>query len=112
MRTKSARSLVLAAALAVAPLLGGCQSATELYADAFLRGNVLSYDEYLSQDRNAVPPVTADSLLEALGPPADVFDRDGIRRRIDYHAFSLTGVLKRAEFHFDKDEQLTKKDLW
>jgi len=98
--------------LAAAPFLVGCQSAKETYAHTFLSGSTLTYDQYLSQDVDAVPPVTVDSLIDALGGPADVYDRDGIRRRVEYHAFSMTGDLKRAEFHFDRDEHLVKKELW
>ncbi len=111
MRTWKALSAV-GLLVAAVPLLGGCRSATEAYADVFLRGTTLTYEQYLSQDVNAVPPVTADALIAALGPPADVYDRDGARRRIDYNAFSLTGELKHAEFYFDREERLVKKELW
>ena len=96
------------AVVAAAPLLSGCSTIRE----PFLSGTVLTYDAYLSQDVNAVPPVTVDSLIETLGPPADVYDRDGVRRRVEYHSYSMTGDLKRAEFHFDRDEKLVKKELW
>ena len=102
----------LGVVLAAAPLLVGCQSVKEGYAAVFLSGATLSYDQYLSQDVDAMPPVTAQSLLDTLGEPADVYDRDGVRRRIEYHSFSMTGALKRAEFHFDRDEKLVKKELW
>jgi len=102
----------LAAVLAVSPLLANCQGVKKVYADTLLSGTTLTYDQYLSQDVDAVPPVTVDSLIKALGSPADVYDRDGVRRRVEYHAFSMTGDLKRAEFHFDRDEKLTKKELW
>lgn len=106
------RVLTVGAVLAAAVPLVGCQSVKETYAHTFLSGATLSYDQYLSQDVDSVPPVTVDSLIDALGEPADVYDRDGIRRRVEYHAFSMTGDLKRAEFHFDRDEKLVKKELW
>jgi hypothetical protein len=112
MKSWIARCGLLAALVASASLLGGCQATKEVYADTFYKGTTLSYDQYLSQDVESVPPVTADSLIEALGDPADVYDRDGVRRRIEYNAFSMTGDLKRAEFHFDRDEKLVKKELW
>ena len=111
MTTRMARC-ALGLLLAATPLLAGCQSATKAYADVFLSGKTLTYDQYLSQDVHAVPQVTVDSLLETLGPPRSVADRDGVRRRVEYHAFSMTGDLKMAEFHFDVNERLVKKELW
>ncbi len=112
MKTRMARC-ALGLLLAATPLLsGGCQAMTETYASVFYSGQTLTYDEYLSQDSHAVPQVTVDSLIETLGEPRSVFDRDGMRRRIEYHAFSMTGDLKIAEFHFDANERLIKKELW
>ncbi len=105
------RGALLVGALALS-LLAGCRAIQETYAGAVLRGDTISYDAYLTQDVRASPRPTAAQVIDALGTPATVFDRDGLRRRLDYHAFSLTGELKRAEFHFDKDERLIKKQLW
>ncbi len=112
MGSSLARCAFFGVVLAAVPALVGCQSVKEGYAYAFLSGATLTYDQYLSQDVDAVPPVTVESLIDVLGKPADVYDRNGIRRRVDYHSFSLTGDLKRAEFHFDRDEKLIKKELW
>ena len=98
--------------LAATPILAGCQSSKEAYAALFYKGDTITYDQYLSQDVNAVPQVSVDSLLEALGKPRAVVDRDGVRRRIEFNAFSMTGDLKVAEFHFDVNEKLVKKELW
>jgi len=98
--------------LAATPLLAGCQSMTKAYADIFYKGTTLTYDQYLTQDVHAVPRVTVDSLIETLGNPMAVADRDGVRRRVEYHAFSMIGDLKIAEFHFDTNERLVKKELW
>ena len=98
--------------LAASPLLVGCRTSKEAYAGVFLTGATLTYDQYLSQDVKAVPQVTVQSLVEALGKPRSVVDRDGLTRRVEYHTFSLNGDLKMAEFHFDVNERLVKKELW
>jgi hypothetical protein len=98
--------------LAATPLLAGCHTSKEAYAAVFYKGTTITYDQYLSQDVQAVPPVTVESLVETLGKPRAVADRDGVRRRIEYNAFSMTGDLKTAEFHFDANEKLIKKELW
>lgn len=100
--------LLLAGALGAAP---GCASGSNPRC-WFLKGNCLTYDQYLSVDQSAVPTPTADYVLKTLGDPMSVRDRDGIRRRIDYHSYSLTGELKIAEFTFDENEKLVKKELW
>lgn len=92
--------------------LSGCTTTKKWYADTFLAGNVLTYEQYLSMDQDANPPPTVDDVLAKLGTPMDVRDSDGVRRRLDYHAFSLTDDLKIAEFHFDSNERLMKKELW
>jgi len=92
--------------------LGGCQSTKEAYADTFLAGRTITYDEYLELNTQGTVPVSVDDVIARLGKPASVHDRDGARRRLDYHAFSMTGELKRAEFHFDREERLTKKAMW
>lgn len=93
----------LAATLSTAP---GCSMG------AVFAGNVLSYEQYLSIDQDMKPTPTADTVLQALGMPKTVHDRNGVRRRIDYNAKSLTGDLKTAEFTFDENEKLVKKELW
>ena len=95
-----------------APLLGGCTSVKKVYANTFLAGDTITYDQYLALDLHAEPAVTVDDVIDRLGTPADVFDRNGVRKRLDYHAFSLDDRLKRAEFHFDKNERLTNKSMW
>ncbi len=108
---------VSAAAVAVLGLaslvaLAGCQSAKEAYADTFLAGRTITYDEYLELNVEGTPATTVEDVILSLGKPSSVHDRNGARRRLDYHAFSMTGELKRAEFHFDREERLTKKAMW
>lgn len=111
--TLHVRNLVLAVGLAAAAgTLGGCQTVKETYADAFYSGTVLTYEQYLSIDQTANPAPTADEVMEALGNPSSVKDRDGVKRRVEYWAFSLTGEIKRAEFHFNEFGRLEKKELW
>lgn len=109
------RALVLAASLVLVPgalaALPGCASGSNPRC-WFLKGNCLSYEQYLSMDQSANPVPTADVVLKTFGNPLSVRDRDGIRRRIDYYAYSLTGDLKIAEFTFDENEKLVKKELW
>jgi len=100
--------LALAGTLVAAP---GC-STTSSVRCWFLTGRCLSYEQYLSLDQDASPPPTAATVLSTLGAPKSVHDRDGVRRRIDYYAYSLTGDLKIAEFTFDENEKLVKKELW
>jgi outer membrane protein assembly factor BamE (lipoprotein component of BamABCDE complex) len=78
----------------------------------FVKGECLTYEQYLSIDQSANPAPTADQVLKTLGNPLAVRDRDGVRRRVDYYAFSLNGDLKIAEFTFDANEKLVKKELW
>lgn len=77
-----------------------------------LKGECLSYEKYLSIDQTAVPTPTADTVVASLGTPMAVHDRNGKRRSIDYHAYSLTGDMKVAVFTFDENEKLVKKELW
>ena len=100
--------LALGVLLAAAP---GC-AASRAFQCMFMTGKCISYDEYLSVDQSATPTPTAESVLRSLGSPMAVHDRDGIRRSIDYHAYSLTGELKIAVFTFDDKEKLLKKELW
>ena len=78
----------------------------------FLHGDVISYDQYLAVDQNADPKPSVEDIMKSLGRPMQVHDRNGARVRLDYHAYGLDDSLKRAEFHFDKNEKLTKKELW
>jgi hypothetical protein len=105
-------SVVVAFAGLGALALGAGCSTVNTARGWFLKGNVLTYEQYLSIDPAATPTPTADTVLQQLGMPLSVKDRDGVRRRIDYHAYSLTGDLKNAEFSFDENEKLVKKDLW
>jgi hypothetical protein len=100
--------LALGAVLGAAP---GC-SASRAFSCLFMKGNCISYEQYLSVDQSSVPTPTAESVLQALGNPMAVHDRNGIRRSVDYHAYSLTGELKIAVFTFDDNEKLVKKELW
>jgi hypothetical protein len=76
------------------------------------KGSLLTYDEYLSIDTATTPTPTADTVLSKLGMPKSVHDRNGVRRRIDYHTYTLNGDMKTAEFSFDENEKLVKKELW
>ncbi len=98
--------LFLGGALVALP---GCETSPRCW---FLKGNCLTYDQYLTMDQSANPAPTADLVLKTFGKPMSVHDRDGIRRRIDYYSYSLTGDLKIAEFTFDENEKLVKKELW
>ena len=84
----------------------------EAYADTFLTGRTITYDEYLAMDSRSDPPPTVDDVISRLGPPMSISDRDGVRRKVEYHAFSVSGLLKTAEFHFDKEERLSAKTMW
>jgi len=100
--------LALTGVLAAAP---GC-AASRAFQCMFMKGNCITYEQYLSVDQSSVPKPTAESVLQMLGGPMAVHDRNGIRRSIDYHAYSLTGELKIATFTFDDNEKLEKKELW
>lgn len=113
--TSSAVSLAaLFALVAVLPLCGGCRTVKELYADTVLKGDTITYQQYLDivSEGPDSERTTADRLIARLGNPASVYDRNGKRRMIVYNAFSMTDELKKAEFHFDDDERCTKKQLW
>ncbi len=99
--------------LAASPLaLTGCETTRDAYANVFLSGTVLTYEQYLSVDQDADPPVAAERVIEMLGDPREVRDVDGVKRMVSYWAYSFTGDLKRAEFHFDSMGKLMKKELW
>ncbi len=109
------RVLVLASGLALlCGTLGaapGCGTASSVRC-MFLKGNCLSWEQYLSIDQQASPAPSVDDLLKQFPSPLAVHDRDGALRRIDYHCYSLTGDLKIAEFTFDEGKKLVKKELW
>lgn len=111
MTPRSVRALTVVA-LFLATGLAGCRSAKEVYAAALLTGNTITYEQYLSIEQDRDPPPTVDEVVRALGKPAQVYDRNGKRLKVVYHAFSMTDQLKRAEFHFDGEERLMKKELW
>ncbi|MCE9634451.1 MAG: hypothetical protein K8T90_01995 [Planctomycetes bacterium] len=90
----------------------GCRTMTDAYGWAFLSGEMITYDQYQTIDPEASPKPTADDVINTLGKPMAIHDRNGARVRIDYHAYGLDDSLKRAEFHFDKNEKLVKKELW
>lgn len=106
-------ALVSAAPFALAILASsGCRTMTEASVWAFRRGDLITYEQYQSIDPNANPKPSVDDVINALGSPNDMHDRDGARVRVDYLALSINDELKRAEFHFDKNERLLKKELW
>ena len=111
MKRAVATALLAVAVAAPLAVLPGCSTGQSVRC-WFLKGTCLSYQDYLSVDQDANPAPTADSVLSKLGKPLAVHDRDGIRRRIDYYAYSLTDDLKIAEFTFDENEKLLKKELW
>lgn len=104
---------VLAVALGFA-LVGttGCRVMTDVWGWCCLSGDVITYDQYRSIDPELNPKPTVDDVINTLGTPMAVHDRNGARVRVDYHAYGLDDSLKRAEFHFDKNEKLVKKELW
>jgi hypothetical protein len=104
--------LVLGGLAALGVALCACET-VQGARDAFLKGEVLSYDQYRTAgDPTDNPQPTADTILKQLGQPRAVHDRDGVIRRLDYHSYSLNGDLKVAEFTFDENQRLTKKELW
>lgn len=104
--------LAAAALLAVLPLTTGCKTVKEAYADTILTGDTITYEQYLQFDVESETKYTVDMVIARLGKPARVSDRDGKRRKVTYHAFSMADELKTAEFFFDAGEVLIKKELW
>lgn len=99
--------------IAGSPLcLTGCETTRDAYANVFLTGTVLTYEQYLSIDHNADPPLSAETVIDMLGKPREVRDVDGVKRMVSFWSYSFTGDLKRAEFHFDSMGKLMKKELW
>jgi hypothetical protein len=98
----------LCGVLAAAP---GCSSMSSARC-WFLKGACLTYEQYLAVDQTANPAPTADYVIKTLGAPLEVHDRDGVPRRVDYHCYSLNGDMKIAEFQFDENQKLVKKELW
>jgi hypothetical protein len=110
MRTRTALTLLsLGLFLGAAP---GCRTTTDIYGAIFLTGELIDYPQYQQIDPEANPKPTVDDVINTLGKPTAIHDRNGVRVRLDYHAYGLDDSLKRAEFHFDKSEKLTKKELW
>lgn len=91
---------------------GGCRQLAGAWNWCCQSGALISYDQYLEIDTEANPKLTVSDVVERLGKPMEVHDRNGARVRIDYHAFGMDDSMKRAEFHFDKSEKLVKKELW
>lgn len=109
---KSVRVLaVLTLAAAAAGGAAGCGTMNTVRS-WFLRGDVISYDQYLSIDAHAEPKPSVDDVINALGRPSSYQDKNGARVRLDYHAYGLDDTLRRAEFRFDKNERLIDKSLW
>jgi hypothetical protein len=90
----------------------GCRAMTDVYGAVFLKGDLIDYVQYQQIDPEANPKPSVDDVINRLGKPMEIHDRNGARMRLDYHAYGLDDSLKRAEFHFDKSEKLTKKELW
>jgi hypothetical protein len=112
MRTTGRVLGVSAFALLALASLGGCRTITETWVGAVHKGDLITYEQYLSIDPAANPKPSVDDVINTLGTPNDIHDRDGARVRLDYLCMSLNDEVKRAEFHFNKDERLTKKELW
>ncbi|MCG3135019.1 MAG: hypothetical protein HMLKMBBP_02512 [Planctomycetes bacterium] len=107
------RTAVLAATLGLAAAaLPGCRTMTETGVWMFRKGDLITYEQYLSIDANADPKPSVDDVINMLGKPNDMRDRDGARVRLDYLALTINDDLKRAEFRFDKNERLVTKELW
>jgi hypothetical protein len=112
MRRRLVRVLATAGLAAVLLTAGGCRQMTDFWGWCCLSGDLIDYEQYLSIDQEANPKPSVDDVISRLGSPASVHDRDGARIRLDYHAYSLNDELKRAQFFFDKNEKLLKKELW
>ena len=93
-------------------LTGGCKSVTESWGDTVWTSDTITYDAYLAIDAQANPKPTADEVIAKLGEPLSVHDSNGAMRRVDYRAWSPDDELRRAQFHFDKNEKLVKKEMW
>lgn len=109
------RPVSVLATLAVGLVLAGttgCRAMTDVYGSVFLDGDLIDYGQYQMIDADANPKPTVDDVINTLGTPMSVRDRNGARVRLDYHAYGSDDSLRRAEFHFDKSEKLVKKELW
>lgn len=107
------RTVVSASFLAVAlGAAGGCRSMVEAWDSVFWTSQTITYDQYLAIDPEANPKPSADDVIAQLGEPMAIHDRNGAKIRIDYRAWSLNDELKRAEFHFNSNEKLLKKEMW
>jgi hypothetical protein len=106
------RALLLVSGLAaLCGVLPGCSTVQSVH-HWFLKGTVLSYDDYLKLDQTAVPTPTVQTVMNAYGPPKAVHDRGGAIRKVEWHCYSLDGELKTAEFSFDENGKLLTKQLW
>lgn len=90
----------------------GCRVMSDFYGWCCLSGDMVNYDQYQAIDADANPKPSVDDVINSLGKPMAVHDRNGARVRVDYHAYGLDDSMKRAEFHFDRNEKLVKKELW
>jgi hypothetical protein len=90
----------------------GCRQMAVAWNTCCQRGALVTYEQYQQIDTEANPKLGVEDVMEILGKPMEVHDRNGARVRLDYHAFGMDESLKRAEFHFDKNEKLLKKELW
>jgi hypothetical protein len=94
------RPLLLLGALALAPGLPGCQT-----------GDILSYEEFISFD--VADRMTVEQVIDRLGPPLEVLESKGKRIKLVYHAHSMTGEPRKAEFFFDSEERMRQApQLW
>ena len=112
MRNPALLRLAAVATLAAALATAGCPSAKRWYADTLLCGETITYQQFLDQDQYADPKPTVDDVLRSLGEPLEVIQGKGFRRKLVYHGYNVHDDLARAEFTFDKDERLMKKEMW
>ena len=80
--------------------------------NAFWRGAVLSYEQYICVDQTNVPRPTPQTVVAKLGKPMAVREEKGAVKEIDYHAESIEGEMKIATYFFDEKHELYKKQMW
>ena len=106
-------ALVLAAPLAFV-LFGavGCRSIKETGVAMFRHGDLITYEQYMQVGGDGGAKPSVDDVINMLGEPNDMHDRDGKRIRLDYLCLTMNDEIKRAEFKFNSAERLLTKDLW
>ena len=109
------RTVPVLAALSLGLVLAGttgCRAMTDVWGWCCITGELIDYGQYQAIDVDANPKPTVDDVINTLGKPNAIHDRNGVRVRVDYRAYGSDDSLRRAEFHFDKNEKLVKKELW